>query len=190
MTLISFIETRPPPCRGVAMTFMCTTVSTPARAMTFAMTGFRMSARTKSAAPMSCGGGTTSTPMTRSIPGCEVRMSAKRPPRYRETPVTSTTRAIGSPWGLLLRDGSGGPRGPPRPTRAGARGASLLVAALVTRLAQQLAVLLLGHPLAALLDDGAHVSSQFGVGSDADDAPQPTCATRCAGQAVSTALST
>ncbi|GAB6901139.1 hypothetical protein JCM9957A_42290 [Kineosporia succinea] len=37
----------------------------------------------------------------------------------------------------------------------------LLVATLVTRLAQQLAVLLLGHPLAALLDDGAHGSSQF-----------------------------
>src|SRR5665647_2931749 len=36
---------------------------------------------------------------------------------------------------------------------------SLLVAALVARLAQQLAVLLLGHALAALLDDGAHVSS-------------------------------
>src|SRR5665647_2911311 len=36
---------------------------------------------------------------------------------------------------------------------------SLLVAALVASLAQQLAVLLLGHALAALLDDGAHVSS-------------------------------
>src|SRR5690606_17309940 len=33
---------------------------------------------------------------------------------------------------------------------------SLLVATLVTRLAQQLAVLLLGHPLAALLDHRAH----------------------------------
>src|SRR5690348_2413062 len=39
--------------------------------------------------------------------------------------------------------------------------ALLLVATLVTRLAQQLAVLLLSHPLAALLDDGAHGSSQF-----------------------------
>src|SRR3954471_22740253 len=34
---------------------------------------------------------------------------------------------------------------------------SLLVATLVARLAQQLAVLLLGHPLAALLDDRTHV---------------------------------
>ena len=33
---------------------------------------------------------------------------------------------------------------------------SLLVATLVTRLAQELAVLLLRHALAALLDDGAH----------------------------------
>ena len=42
-----------------------------------------------------------------------------------------------------------------RPTgRASAR--SLLVATLVTRLAQQLAVLLLRHALAALLNDGAH----------------------------------
>ena len=42
-----------------------------------------------------------------------------------------------------------------RPTgRASAR--SLLVATLVTRLAQELAVLLLRHALAALLDDGAH----------------------------------
>ena len=38
--------------------------------------------------------------------------------------------------------------------RASAR--SLLVATLVTRLAQELAVLLLRHALAALLDDGAH----------------------------------
>ncbi|EGF58064.1 conserved domain protein [Actinomyces sp. oral taxon 170 str. F0386] len=48
------------------------------------------------------------------------------------------------------------PRGADRPL------ASLLVATLVTRLAKQLAVLLLGHALAALLDDGSHeISSQF-----------------------------
>src|SRR3954447_8980945 len=87
-------------------------------------------------------------------------MSAKRPPRYRDIPVTSTTRAIGSPWGLLAAERCGRAARAATPQRAGARGASLLVAALVTRLAQQLAVLLLGHPLAALLDDGAHVSSQ------------------------------
>ena len=47
--------------------------------------------------------------------------------------------------------------GPVRRSRRphGRRG-SLLVATLVTRLAKKLAVLLLGHPLAALLDDGAH----------------------------------
>lgn len=39
----------------------------------------------------------------------------------------------------------------------------LLVATLVTRLAQQLAVLLLGHPLAALLDDGTHPNLTFVV---------------------------
>src|SRR4051794_13700128 len=147
MTLISFMETLPPAWVGVAMTFMCTTVSTPARAMTLAMTGLRMSARTKSADPMSWGGGTTSTPMTRSMPGWDVRMLAKRPPRYRDTPVTSTTRAIGSPW-RLLAVGPFRPAGRHALRGRGARGASLLVAALVTRLAQQLAVLLLGHPLA------------------------------------------
>src|SRR6516162_7849794 len=39
---------------------------------------------------------------------------------------------------------------------AGGDAALLLVPPLNARLAQQLAVLLLGHPLAALLDDGAH----------------------------------
>lgn len=40
--------------------------------------------------------------------------------------------------------------------RHGIRRALLLVAALVARLAQQLAMLLLSHPLATLLDDGTH----------------------------------
>ena len=65
MTLISFWETRPPADSGVAMTFMCTTVSTSAWAMILPIIGLRMSARTNSAPPMSCGGGMTSTPMTR-----------------------------------------------------------------------------------------------------------------------------
>src|SRR5690606_7670625 len=43
-----------------------------------------------------------------------------------------------------------------RPLDGAAVGGSLLVATLVTRLAQQLAVLLLRHPLAALLDHRAH----------------------------------
>src|SRR3954468_20473582 len=84
-------------------------------------------------------------------------MFANRPPRYRETPVTRTTRVIGYP----LRQRTSLPCGQPARS-SGARDASLLFTALVTRLAQQLPVLLLGHPLTALLDDGAHVSSQFG----------------------------
>ena len=65
MTLISFWETRPPAESGVAMTFMWTTVSTPAWLMILPIMGLRMSARTNSVRPMGCGGGTTSTPMMR-----------------------------------------------------------------------------------------------------------------------------
>src|SRR5258708_15670179 len=39
----------------------------------------------------------------------------------------------------------------------------LLVPALDARLLQQLAVLLLGHPLTALLDDGAHEATPLGT---------------------------
>ena len=81
MTLISFMETLPPAWVGVAMTFMWTTVSTSARAMTLAMTGLRMSARTNRTAPRSCRGGTTSTPMTRLTWGSVEMRRAKRPPR-------------------------------------------------------------------------------------------------------------
>src|ERR687885_491453 len=134
-------------------------------------------------------------------------MLAKRPPRYLDTPVTSTTRAIGSPSTEIAAGLDC--CGRPRPQGRGARGASLLVAALVARLAQQLAVLLLGHPLAALLDDGAHVSSQsvdrVGRNGSARKAPslpghappgrravgrRPAPSGRPALQAVSTALST
>ena len=80
MTLISFIDVRLP-ATGVAMTLRCTTVSTPASPMTRAITGLRMSARTNSALPMLWGGGTTSTPITRSIDGCAASRSANRPPR-------------------------------------------------------------------------------------------------------------
>ena len=47
MTLSSFIVPRPPALPGVAMTLMWTTVSTSSIAMTFAITGLRMSARWK-----------------------------------------------------------------------------------------------------------------------------------------------
>jgi hypothetical protein len=49
---------------------------------------------------------------------------------------------------------------------------SLLVAALDARLLQQLAVLLLGHPLAALLDDRAHGTS-LGVSGDVQETGVP-----------------
>ena len=69
MTLSSFIVVRPPALPGVAITLMWTTVSTSSLAMTLAITGLRMSARTKVTSPMSSRGGTTSTPMTRSTAG-------------------------------------------------------------------------------------------------------------------------
>ena len=69
MTLISFCVTRPPVSFGVAMTFMCTTVSTEAWAMIRPIIGLRMSARTNSARPIECFGGTTSMPRMRSMPG-------------------------------------------------------------------------------------------------------------------------
>src|SRR5919112_2544915 len=135
MTLSSFIGVRPPARAGVALMFMCTTVSTDADAMTLAISGLRMSARTNSVRPsrrsMTGDGGTVSTPMTRPIDGSFASSAASAPPSHRLTPVTSTT-----PGGTSV--------------------SSLLVATLDARLLQQLAVLLLGHPLAALLDDRTH----------------------------------
>jgi hypothetical protein len=52
MTLCSFIDARPP-CRREATTEVCTTVSTSSPAMTLAITGLRMSARTKRTSPRS-----------------------------------------------------------------------------------------------------------------------------------------
>ena len=57
MTLTSFMSERPPAESGVAMTLMCTTVSTSAAEITFAMIGLRMSARTNSAPPRWSGAG-------------------------------------------------------------------------------------------------------------------------------------
>src|SRR5215210_1265106 len=135
MTLSSFIGTRPPAPAGVELMFMCTTVSTFADSMTLAISGLRMSARTNSVRPRrrstSEDGGTVSTPMTRSIAGSVASSAANAPPSHRLTPVTRTV--VG-----------------------GTSVSSLLVATLDARLLQQLAVLLLGHPLAALLDDRTH----------------------------------
>src|SRR3954451_15031165 len=139
MTLSSFIGTRPPDPAGVELMFMCTTVSTDAAAMTLPISGLRMSARTNSVRPrrrnISCDGGTVSTPITRPIDGSAASSAASAPPSHRLTPVTRTTAGDTSV-------------------------SSLLVASLDARLLQQLAVLLLRHPLAPLLDDRTHVCSR------------------------------
>src|SRR3954454_10663579 len=135
MTLSSFIGTRPPAPAGVELMFMWTTVSTDAAAMTLPISGLRMSARTNSVRPSRCSisveGGTVSTPMTRSIEGSAASSAARAPPSHRLTPVTRTTAG-------------------------GTSISSLLVATLNARLLEQLAVLLLRHPLAPLLDDRTH----------------------------------
>src|SRR4051794_6486343 len=136
MTLSSFIGPRPPEPAGVELMFMCTTVSTDAVAMTLPISGLRMSARTNSVRPRrrstSGAGGTVSTPMTRSIAGSAASSAASAPPSHRLTPVTRTTAG-------------------------GTSVSSLLVAPLDAGLLEQLAVLLLRHPLTALLDDRTHV---------------------------------
>ena len=81
MTLISFIAVRPPAPNGVAITLRCATVSTFAEAITLAMIGLRMSARTNSVRPTSVFGGSTSTPITRSIDVSSDSFAASRPPR-------------------------------------------------------------------------------------------------------------
>src|SRR3954449_12369826 len=165
MTLSSFIGVRPPERAGVELMFMCTTVSTDAFAMTLAISGLRMSARTNSVRPsrrsISADGGTVSTPMTRSIDGSVASSAARAPPSHRLTPVTRTTAG-----------GTG-------------RIALLLVASLDAGLLQQLAVLLLRHPLAPLLDDRTHVLHSRRRGrAGAPVAPVParvvisSCATR------------
>src|SRR3954470_3461462 len=138
MTLSSFIGPRPPAPEGMELMFMCTTVSTDAFAITLPISGLRMSARTNSVRPsrrsISADGGTVSTPMTRPMDGSEASSAAKAPPSHRLTPVTRTTEG-----GTSL--------------------SSLLVASLDAGLLEQLAVLLLRHPLAALLDDRTHASA-------------------------------
>ena len=136
MTLISFIDERPPAVPGVATIARCTTVSTPRVAITLEITGLRMSARTKSALPRSCRGGITSIPMT-------------------STCVLGGERA-GESGTQVARD-SGDEDDPVR-GHQGARSRRLLACAtaLDSCALQQLAMLLLRHPLAALLDDRTH----------------------------------
>src|SRR5688500_12335871 len=138
MTLSSFMVWRPPALPGVEITLMWTTVSTSSLAITLAITGVRMSARTKETSPTSPRGGTTSTPITRSTPGVAASARAYRRPRSRETPVTRTTL----PAALMERLLEGGALG--------------LLAELETlhaRLLQQLAVHLLSHSLSPHLVD-------------------------------------
>src|SRR3954453_9629324 len=141
MTLCSFITALPALRDGALTRLMCTTVSMSAAAITWAMSGLRRSTRTNSVRPremppsrVSEGGGTVSTPMTRLMSGSAASTLAIRAPTWRETPVTSTVWVISASQLRLL----------------------LLVAPLDARLLEQLAVLLLGHPLAALLDHRAH----------------------------------
>ncbi len=108
MTLTSFIGTRPPAPRGVAMTPMWTTVSTASSRITRPTTGLRMSARTNATSPSDVGGGTTSTPTTRRTSGHAAREDATLPPRCRDTPVTRTVRpltpmTVGADYFLLRR---------------------------------------------------------------------------------------
>src|SRR3954451_4052370 len=139
MTLSSFIEVRPPDAAGVALTLVCTTVSTRSRTITLAITGLRMSARTKSARARSPRGGTVSMPMTRSTDGDFESCAAKRRPRSPATPVTRTT------WPMMVA------------RRRYLGGLLAETTTLHARLLQQLAVLLLRHALATLLDDRTHV---------------------------------
>src|SRR3954451_21024010 len=136
MTFSSFIDARPPAPAGVRLMFMWTTVSTAADSITFPINGLRMSARTNSVRPRRRStpgaGGTVSTPMTRSIARSAASSAANAPPSHRLTPVTRTTAG-------------------------GTSVSSLLVASLDAGLLEELAVLLLRHPLAALLDDRTHV---------------------------------
>src|SRR3954447_2188360 len=145
MTLSSFIVPRPPALPGVEMTLMCTTVSTFSLAITLAITGLRMSARTNETSPTSPRGGTTSTPMTRETVGSAAIARAERRPRSRETPVTRTTLFAGAVGEVLAMSD---------PDRWGCGWGRRLLAELATlhaRLLEQLAVLLLRHALAPLL---------------------------------------
>src|SRR5690349_1619724 len=164
MTFCSFIAARPP-CRlsGTLVIARCTTASAPSSAI--ASVAARASARIRST-PSSrpsrrAGGSCGSRPTTRSIRGSAARRAATRAPRYRLTPVTTTTLGgevtTSAPFDAEPRKVLGRrrrqPGDPPGlPSLA-------QTATLDAGLAQQLAVLLLRHTLAALLDHGAHTKA-------------------------------
>src|SRR5882757_4904071 len=91
MTLVSLAWARPPAPSEVPLTSRCTTVSTECLARILAITGCRMSARTNSAFPRSCSGGTASTAITRPISGSRCARRTNRPPSCRAAPVTRIT---------------------------------------------------------------------------------------------------
>src|SRR5262245_14962615 len=155
MTLVSFIDERPPrPEDG--RTDRWTTVSTSSTASTLPTTGLRMSARTNFTPSSWNRGGTRSTPTTLSSSGSAASARAVLAPRSLETPVTSATRPIRHPLRVLRA----WPWAPDYDAGKISRGRGLLTeaAALHACLLEQFAVLLLGHALAALFDNRAHVS--------------------------------
>ena len=94
MTLISFIVGRPPALPGVAMTLMWTTVSTSSLAITLAITGLRMSARTnRTSAEVGPRRDDVDPDHRVDRPGRRDGRREPGRPRSRETnPVTQTTR--------------------------------------------------------------------------------------------------
>ena len=136
MTLISFIEERPPALPGVATIAMCTTVSTPRVAITLAITGLRMSARTKSS-------------LAQVVPG-------RGDVDPDDLDVLLGGERAGESGTEVARDP--GDEDDPVRGHQGALARRLLAGAtaLDACALEQLAVLLLRHPLAALLDDRTH----------------------------------
>ena len=135
MTLISFIAVRPPALPGVAMTLMCTTVSTSAAGDDLGDDRVAdVGAHELGAGRGRAAGGTTSTPIDPLDGGVGAAAAAREPAAEvsgdpgDEHDAATAHRACGY---FLLR----------RWTRV---------------FLQQLAVLLLRHALAALLDDGTH----------------------------------
>ena len=95
MTLSSFIVLRPPALPGVAITLMWTTVSTSSLAITLAITGLRMSARTKrDVADVTARRDDVDADDAARPRGRRRAARAKRRPRSRETPVTRTTLPV------------------------------------------------------------------------------------------------
>ena len=138
MTLISFIDDRPPAPTGVAMTFMWTTVSTVGRRDHLG------DDRVADVGPHELG-------------AAEVSFGRNDVDTDDPLDVGVLLEELRQPAAEVARDP--GDQDDCGAIRTSGAAALLLVAALDAGLAQQLAVLLLRHPLAALLDDRAHECS-------------------------------